>query len=503
MLLKQHHWLEIAEYLAVAMTLIGLSIAIATGNLFFLAICLSIALVLNLINRLRFQHLSRKRLSGTIKQLQQQLFEEIQAIAERERNATRTTSTTPTNAGSLTAFQESLLGLERAIDSIACYLNSHTLPERIEQLEKSYEQLRQQIPSLANEQPTASPPSPSFSLVLPRFSSPPTTYLSNWTCIHTLNAHAEAVVSLAIGSDGRFLASASWDRTIKLWELATGRSLAPTVGHSQAILAVIFIENEDEDRVGHYQLATGSFDRAIKIWSLVPEEEGKINLRLERTLTDHSGSIHALAVAAKRRILISGSYDQTVKQWDLTTGKMLKSSYDDSGAIYAIAVNESAQIIASGGGDGRVTLWQLETGEELCWLTGNISSVESLSISPDGRVLAAGCIDGQIKLWQLEPGLSGSQQLPQPPLPIRILHAHVGQVKSLAFSPDGLTLFSSGADGTIKTWHPNSMEAVDAIAISDDSTSRLTPVCSLAISADGQFLAAGSADGKIKVWQRN
>jgi WD40 repeat protein len=220
-------------------------------------------------------------------------------------------------------------------------------------------------------------------------------------------------------------------------------------------------------------------------------------------LTEHSGSIHALALATKRQILISGSYDQTIKQWDLATGNMLKSSYDDSGAIYAIAVNESAQIIASAGGDGRVTLWQLETGEELRWLTGNISSVESLSISPDGRTLAAGCIDGQIKLWQLEPGLSGSRQLPQPPLPIRILNAHVGQVKSLVFSPDGLTLLSSGADGTIKTWHPNSIEAVNAIAISDDSTSRLTPVFSLTISADGQLLAAGSADGKIKVWQRN
>jgi WD40 repeat protein len=413
---------------------------------------------------------------------------------------------TEATAESLTVFQENLANLERSLSSIVHYLNSHTLPERVEQLEQSYAQLKQQIIYFSEQQtedadtplaqtelsaPVSQLPAPALNLS--QTSSSPTPTASNWRLIHTLIAHAEVVASVAISPDSRFLASASWDQNLKLWDLKTGRLINQPVGHSQGILAIVFIGHED--RANDYQIATGSFDQTIKIWSLVPEREDNYSLDLNQALIAHTGSIHALAFAPKHQILLSGSYDQTIKQWNPETGKMLSSSYDASGAIYAIAVNEQAQFIASAGGDGRVTLWQLETGKELGWLAGNISSVESLAISPDGRTLAAGCVDGTIKLWQLESSLRGSR-------PIRILDAHAGQVKSLVFSRDGQTLLSSGADGTIKTWHPSSIQAIDTLSTADESTSRLSPVFSLALSSDGQILAAGSADGKIRVWQQ-
>ena len=494
MLSKQLHWLEIAEYIAIASTLISLLVAIASGNLLFSIVCLSVALVLNPINRFRAGKQIQKRLTGTIKRIQRQLSEEIQTrLAQQEIHATNPTNVPQIDNDNLVVIQESLTSQKKALESIFRYLNNHVLPERIEPLEQSIAELKQQILELGERSPDNINISPSFvsdsslSFPLPQLAIPLASTPSNWTCIHTLDAHTEAVASLAIGPDNLFLASASWDRNLKLWDMATGNLVSPTAGHSQGILAVVFLDR--------YRLATSSFDRTIKIWLLEPDEAGYMNLRLDRSLTEHKGSIHALALARQRQILISGSYDQTIKQWDLATGKILKSSSDDSGVIYAITVNEATQVIASAGGDGRIALWQLETGSQLACLTGNISSVESLAISPEGLILAAGCVDGHIRLWQLEPNLYGAGQQFQP---IRILNAHAGPVKSLLFNPDGQTLLSGGGDGTIKTWHPESMEAIDAIAI---GASRPTPIYSLALSSDGQFLAAGSADGKIKIWQ--
>lgn len=503
MLLTRLHWLEIAEYLAVILTLISLLVALASKILLFPIICLFIALVLNLINRLRFQHLSRKRLLGAVKQLQGQISQDIQALAsQREKIAAPPPPPPSIPTDNLAAFQENIVSLERSLNSIVRYLNERNLPERVEQLEKFYAQLEREITYLSQQstetpeitfpqtEPTAIPDPP---LIVPDIAPTPT--VSRWHCLYTLNAHTEAVASLAISADNRFLASASWDRNLKLWEMATGNLINPEVGHSQGILAVIFLNAQDSN--DSYELATGGFDRAIKLWSFAPDRKGKFNLRLQKTLNAHTGSIHALAFASERQILISGSYDQTLKQWNRKTWEILNSSYDDSGAIYATAISELDRLIASAGSDGRITLWQLETGEKLGTLSGNISTVETLAISPDGRTLAAGCIDGTIKLWELELSKLASHK------PIRILNAHVGQVKSLVFSPDEPTLISGGADGAIAIWHPSSIESIELLSITDEDNSSVSSVCSLAIASNGQFLAAGSADGKIRLWQRD
>jgi WD40 repeat protein len=512
MLSKQHHWLEIAEYLAIALTAIGLVVAIASGVLLFSIICLFIALILNLINRLRFQSLSRKRLAANLKQLQNQFNEHLQVIAARAAQQPPPPTPPPTlaapiNANVISIVQENLVSVERSLNSVVQYLNRQTLPDRIEQLEQSYKQLQQQITSLGEQlgqvtetsspraelSPVVSPPPPSAPT--PRGTS---AIVSNWRQFYTINAHREAVSSLTISRDRRFLASVGWDRELKLWDMATGNQIPhDPVGHSQGILAVVFTQEETES--DRYHLATGSFDRTIKLWSFVVEDSDRGNLHLEKTLTEHTGSIHALAIAPVKGILVSGSFDQTVKQWNVQTGELLKSSQDNSGVIYAIAVNELTQLIACAGGDGRIFLWELETGEKLGWLGGNVSSVESLAISPNGQTLAAGCTDGTIKIWQLEASLDRSDRHPQP---IKVLHARAQQIKALVFDRDGQTLFSGGADGAIEIWHYNSTQAMEILTRSDESTAS-SPIYAMTLSSSDRLLAVGSADGNITLWERD
>ncbi|NJP20434.1 MAG: hypothetical protein HC763_17160 [Hydrococcus sp. CRU_1_1] len=133
--LTRLHWLEIAEYFAVILTFFSLLVAIASKVLLFPIICLFIVLVLNLINRLRFQQLSRKRLLAAIKQLQGQFSQDLQALAlEREKIAAPPPPSTPSD--NLAVFQESIVSLERSLNSVVRYLNERNLPKRVEQLEK-------------------------------------------------------------------------------------------------------------------------------------------------------------------------------------------------------------------------------------------------------------------------------------------------------------------------------------------------------------------------------
>ena len=509
----QLHWLDIGEYLSIAATAIGLLIAVALRQPIYIFIPVAIALVLNLINRLRLEQRSRGRIAGALKQLQRKFSEEIQDLEKKETIArlpvlprgTDSSGASQTMSGEpIASFQEDLAALERSLGSVVQYLNSYSLPERVEHLEKSFAQLRAEISRISrqledSEEIALTETEPRSSAIQAASTSVPPA--QNWNWINTLKDHSESVTALAISSDGKLLASASWDRTLKLWSLANGNLIDTAVEHSQGLLAVTFTGYGDRNRQAQsYALATGSFDQTIKLWSIEPRERDDLILTFNRTLTGHTGSIHALAIAPDSQILVSGSYDQTIKQWDLDRGEMLTSSYDELGAIYAIALDRESQFIASGGGDGRITLWQLSSGERLGFLPGNVSSVESLAISPDGQTLAAGCVDGTIKFWQLEPDIFQSGR---EPLPSRVIPAHVGQVMSLAFSADGQTLFSSGADGRIKIWHPDSTQALAVLTLDDHEGDRLTPVFSLTLSPDGQLLAAGGAGGTIKIWRRH
>jgi WD40 repeat protein len=507
MLINQLHWLEVAEYLSIVLTLIGLIVAIASGGLLYPIIFLSIAGVFNLINRLRFQHRSRKRLAGAIKQLHYEFSEEIQALATAKGEMTPSPHAPSETNPIETTLQANLAGLEESLDQVIQYLNHYALADRVEILEQSCTQLQQAMSRLSKlltnseeislpkiERPSTESQPPLESVALAETLSLPS--IPTWTCIQTLTHHPEPIGDLAISPDGKFLASASWDQTLKLWEIATGNLVSTVVGHSQGLLAVVF--TGDGHSADRYSLATGSFDQTIKLWSMELKEPEAPILTFRQSLAAHTGSIHALAIAPQHQILVSGSYDRTIKQWNLETGEMLYSSYDQLGAIYAIALDRERQLIASAGGDGRITLWQLGSGEKLGSLSGNISSVESLAISPDGQTLAAGCVDGSVKVWQLPPSNFLSQSDPSP---MRIFTAHAGQVKALAFSIDGQTLLSSGADGRIKIWHPQRNDALTILTLADDPTQRLSSVCSLVLSPDGQILAAGGVDGTIKIWQ--
>ncbi|ELR99947.1 WD40 repeat domain-containing protein [Gloeocapsa sp. PCC 73106] len=432
--------LDLAEYLVLLLSLVGLVIYLIFNQLSWFLVFIFLALVLNLINRLLYQSKTQKKLAYSLKKLAEEL------------NTKEKLNTNIKEINYQEADYEQITNIKQAIETVINYLDQNQLDKRIVRLENL---LNQKSQKTRLETVLITENCPSLSL--------------SWELIKTIPAHSEAVTSLTINQQQEFLASVSWDKHLKVWNLANGELIDDIEAHTQGILAVSYADS---------LIATGGFDQEIKIWSITKE----LRLREEQTLTAHSGSIHSLAIALQNKILISASYDQSLKQWDLETRKKIVSSLDELGAIYTLAVHEESQIIASGGGDGTVTLWKLNTGEQIRILTGNISSVQSLGISPDGQIIAAGCTDGSIKLWTKE-----IQE------PMRTIRAHAGQVMSLVFHPQGI-LFSGGAEGKIKVWETSGDQALFILPDQGDR------VLSLALSQNGNLLASGTLDGVIKIW---
>ena len=296
----------------------------------------------------------------------------------------------------------------------------------------------------------------------------------NWRCVDTLRSHTDAVFSVAVSLYGQILASGSADRTIKLWQLDTGRELLTLRGHTDAVVSVAISPNEQI-------LASSSADKTIKLWQLSTGQQ-------LRTLRGHSHQVYSVAISPSGEILVSGSEDKTIKIWQVSTGLELRTIggwfYGHSDLVRAVAIHPKGHTLASGSADRRITLWQVATGRELRSLTGHTNWVRTVAFSPDGQLLASGSADKTIKIWQVSTGWE-----------LRCLRGHSSCVGTVAFSPNGQLLASGSDDKTIKIWELDTGRELYTLR------GHMGTVYSIAFSSDGKILVSGSGDKTIKIWQ--
>jgi len=293
--------------------------------------------------------------------------------------------------------------------------------------------------------------------------------------------HSGSVSSVAWSPDGQTLASGSWDNSIKLWDVASGKEKATLAGHSGTVTSVAWSPDGQT-------LASGSDDNSIKLWDVTTGKAKATLAGHSGSAYTHSGSVYTIAWSPDGQTLASGAWDDSIKLWDAASGKEKATLAGHAATVISVAWSPDGQTLASSLSDKSINLWDVASGIEKATLPGHSDSVSSVAWSPDGQTLASGSYDNSIKLWDVTSGKEKAT-----------LAGHSSGVMSVAWSPDGQTLASGsgeyGKPGEIKLWDVASGKEKATL------TGHASSVESVAWSPDGQTLASGSKDHSIKLWE--
>ena len=330
--------------------------------------------------------------------------------------------------------------------------------------------------------------------------------------VRTLAGHAGSVRAVAISPDGQHAVSASADRSLKVWDLSSGRELRTLTGHSDSVNAVVVTSDgqravsASEDNMlrvweleGERELRTlegdsggvrgvslsgdgrravsASEDNMLRVWEL----EGGCVLR---TLTGHTSSVTAVAVTADGCRAVSAScYSQTLNVWDLANGRELRTLPNHSGFVLAVAVTADGQRALAASDDHTLRVWDLPSGRELRTLTGHAGSVYAVAVTPDGQRAVSASDDQTLKVWDLSSGRE-----------LSTLTGHSGSVRAVAVTPDGKWAVSGSGDRTLKVWDLAAGRELRTLQ------GHAAVVAGVAVTADGQRAVSASEDTTVKLW---
>lgn len=302
-----------------------------------------------------------------------------------------------------------------------------------------------------------------------RVAQPLTSHSIPASCVNAFLRNLSLVrVPLTVIMVALMLSGPSGSHSQSVRPAASAPELVIQTGHSSRVNCAVF----GPDR---RWLASGSADNTIRLWDVTSGSE-------LRALTGHEGWIKSLAISGNGEILASGSNDRTVKLWDVASGRKLATLAGHNGPVEAVLFSPDNYWVVSGSSDGRIKIWERSTGKEVQSL-GHTSAITSLSFSADGKTLASGSSDNSIKLWDS----SANWAL------LRSLNKQTAKITTLAFSPSGQRLASGSVDGSILIW--DTANGRERLSLKRSSSAAL----STTFVSETEFVST-FADGSIVSW---
>ncbi|GGU47693.1 nSTAND1 domain-containing NTPase [Lentzea flava] len=300
-----------------------------------------------------------------------------------------------------------------------------------------------------------------------------------------LKGHTGAVYLTTFNKDGTVLATASYDRTARLWDVrdkANPKPLAVLTGHGDWLSSAVFSPDGTV-------LATTGADKTIRLWDVRDPAQPKEIKKIETG----NGTSYLLEFSPDGKALAAANDDKSARLWDVSNpadakplGEPLR---DHTSPVRSLAFSPDGKLLATTGDDQTVRLWDVATRTRVGKpMTGHTDGIHTVAFSPDGKLLASGSDDKTVRLWD-----------PATQNPVgQALVGHTASVWSVKFSPDGKVLASGGSDSTARLWNLGNPAA--ATQLGRPLAALSGGVFAVGFSPDGHYLATGANENSVRLW---
>lgn len=288
----------------------------------------------------------------------------------------------------------------------------------------------------------------------------------------TFTGHQGQVSSVDYAPDEKHIATGSFDKTVRIWNVENSEGVVVLEGHAGPVTCVRYSPDGS-------LLASASHDESVKLWDCATGE-------LVRTLKDESrtedGGLGSVAFSPNGKLVAAASSDKTIKLWKLATGELIRSFKGHTNWVWSVDFSPNGDLLASGSRDGAAVLWNVQTGKRVHTFPQS-GEAFYVGFSPDGRHLAVSDFFGMLRLfdveekkevWKADSGNLGSQ--------------------TFDFAPDGSSLATANADQTVRLLDVATGETLRVIPLHSSAVS------SVAFSKSGERLASASKDLAVKIW---